>query len=215
MKNPVIQLSPVNWTTSSLEPAADSLRHGGLVIYPTETVYGLGAAIYSEKAVQRVFEIKGRDEDKPISVMIAAPQELAELCPAIPSQAEALIEAFWPGPLTLVLPAGERMPDHLKGRKNAVGVRCPDHDVCNALVKLAGQPLTSTSANFSGEPAPVSVADIPRRLREGVDFVLDSGTCRERVPSTVVDVTSGTPQLLREGAIPFTTIIDRIERKAS
>lgn len=210
----IIELTPGDVKLTELEPAANSLQRGGVVIYPTETVYGLGAVIFSENAVQRVYEIKGREPDKPLSVMIAAREEIAELCSTPTEPAEMLMAAFWPGPLTLVLPVGNRVPAYLKSSKNTIGIRFPDHAICNALVRLAGQPLTSTSANFSGEPAPASGSEIVEPLQNRVDFILDGGACRERMPSTVIDVSTGkTPQLLRAGSISFAKILDCVRGK--
>lgn len=210
----IIELTPGDLNFTEVEPAAHSLQRGGVVIYPTETVYGLGAMMFSESAVQRVYEIKGREPDKPLSVMIASREEIAELCSTLTEPAEMLMAAFWPGPLTLILSAGNRVPAYLKSSKNTIGIRFPDHAICNALVRLVGQPLTSTSANFSGEPTPASFFEISEPLQNRVDFILDGGACRERVPSTVVDVSTGkTPQLLRAGSIPFATILDCVRGK--
>lgn len=202
-KIPIIKLDPVKFELKELQLAVKILREGGVIAYPTETVYGLGANIFSRVAVERIFQIKGRDAHKPLSVMISSLDEADELCEAIPDSGRALMAAFWPGPLTLILNASESVPAYIKSKDDTIGVRFPDHPVCIGLVQLLGEPITSTSANLAGENPPVQAEEVKANLGDQIDFLIDGGECVVQIPSTVVDITAEEPRLLRAGAIPF------------
>ncbi len=201
-----LSLSPSRFTDDELAPAIAFMRINGLVAYPTETVYGLGASMASKTAVERIFEIKGREPGKPVSLMISEPSMLADLCREVTELAQRLISEFWPGPLTLVFKASPGVPEYLQSKQGTVGIRCPDHQLSVALVRLLGAPITSTSANLSGQPAPVDAQGVIAQLGNRLDCLIDSGACRVQTPSTVVDVTGDRPVLLRPGAIDFTEI---------
>ena len=183
-----------------LERAVEALRRGGLVAYPTDTVYGLAALPTDDEAVRRLFEAKKRPLDQSTPLLIASPADLALVAGEVPEVARRLMHAFWPGALTIVLPKALRF--HSKAIVgDSVGVRVPDHPVPRELVRLLGAPITGTSANVSGEPEPVTADDVRAQLGDAVDLVIDGGRCAGGRPSTVVDCTVAPPRIVREGAI--------------
>ena len=186
--------APVSAETIAL--AADALREGGIVAYPTETVYGLAVNPFSEAALRRLMNAKGRPESNPILCIIAGPEQLDALVANVSPEARRCIEKFWPGPLSLVLPKAPGVPDLLTAGSGRVCVRCPDHDTARALCTAFGGPITSTSANRSGKPPVSSLDDL---ALEGIALALDAGPLPPSPPSTVYDPYSG--EVLREGAI--------------
>lgn len=185
--------------SSQLQPAIEVLQNGGVVIFPTDTVYGIGCDALNAAAVERVFRIKGREMGKPVPVLVASMDDLPRLVRTVSPMARALMEKFLPGGVTVVLPKLESVPDIVTARADTMGVRIPDHPVTLTLLRLSGVALIAPSANFSGEPPARRVADIPTSLLEQVDTVIDDGDAPGGVPSTVVDVTSLPPRILREG----------------
>ena len=185
--------------TSQLQPAIEVLQSGGVVVFPTDTVYGIGCDALNEDAVEKVFHIKGREAGKPLPVLVASVDDLPRLVRTVPPIARELMEKFLPGGVTVVLPKRESVPDIVTAGMETIGVRIPDHPVTLALLRLSGVALTAPSANFSGEPPAQRVADIPTSLLEQVDVVIDDGDAPGGVPSTVVDMTSPVPRILREG----------------
>jgi L-threonylcarbamoyladenylate synthase len=184
-----------------VDEAAAIIRAGGLVAFPTETVYGLGADALNAAAVARIFDAKGRPADNPIIVHIADVTALPPLVAAIPPGARTLIARCWPGPLTLVLPASPAVPEVTRGGLPTVAVRMPAHPVAQALIRAAGRPIAAPSANRSGRPSPTTADHVLADLRDAVDVVLDAGPTPVGVESTVVDVTGPTPVLLRPGGV--------------
>lgn len=183
----------------NLQAAIDRLRAGGVVAFPTETVYGLGADAFNESAVRRVFELKGRPANNPLIVHVADAAMARQVVAAWPREAEALAAAFWPGPLSLVLPRSPRVPDMVTAGSPNVAVRCPDHPLALELLRAFG-PLVGPSANPSGQLSPTT-ADHVRAVFDKEDVpVLDGGPCRAGIESTVVSVI-GTPRILRPGVI--------------
>lgn len=181
--------------------AAEAIRRGELVAFPTETVYGLGADALEPAAVMRIFAAKGRPADNPLIVHIAHVSELSALVREIPEVAQRLAARFWPGPLTLVLERQPHVPDVTTGGLNTVAVRVPSHPVSLALIRASGRPLAAPSANRSGRPSPTRAEDVIADLEEHVAVLLDAGPCSVGVESTVLDVSSGTPVLLRPGGL--------------
>jgi len=184
---------------SKIEAAARVLKEGGLVIYPTETFYGLGAAVSRADAVHRIGQLKGRGDGKPMAVIAGDEAAARSLWREVPPEAELFIRQFWPGPLTLVLPARAGLPFEI-GSTGMVGVRVSSHPVALELARLVG-PIISTSANLSGNRESTKVKHIDARLRESVDRILDAGTTPGGAPSTVLGFKDGKPVVLREGAI--------------
>ena len=181
--------------------AAEIIKNGGLVAIPTETVYGLGANGLDESAVMKIFEAKGRPQDNPLILHISGAEEIERYCHHIPGAAYALAEKFWPGPLTIVLPARRSVPRRTTGGLDTVAVRCPDSVVTREIIRLAGVPLAAPSANISGKPS-TTTADHVRHDHDGrIDAIVDGGPCRVGVESTIVDLTEERPRLLRPGGI--------------
>lgn len=184
-----------------IEEAACILRRGGTVAFPTETVYGLGANGLDEAAVAKIFAAKGRPVDNPLILHIATLEELKLLIRELPPLAEKLMRSFWPGPLTLVLPRSERIPDIVTGGLDTVAVRMPDHMVAQLLIAKAGVPVAAPSANLSGRPSPTCAMAVWDDLHGKIDVVIDGGPSGIGVESTVVDMTGEIPVLLRPGGI--------------
>ena len=181
--------------------AAQLIKSGELVAIPTETVYGLGANGLDETAVAKIFEAKGRPQDNPLILHIWGAEQMAELCHDIPRAAYDLAEKFWPGPLTIVLPAREVVPKRTTGGLSTVAVRCPDCDVTRQIIRLSGVPIAAPSANISGKPS-TTTAEHVRHDHDGrIAAIVDGGKCRVGVESTIVDLTGDKPRLLRPGGI--------------
>jgi L-threonylcarbamoyladenylate synthase len=187
-------------TDENLRRAADLLRAGELVVMPTETVYGLGC-LPSAEAVQRLFHAKGRPESRPIPILVSSTAALKQVVLEWPPQAQALIEAFWPGPLTIVVPAAPSLPQELTAGTGTVGVRQPRHPVAIRLLELAGGYLAVTSANRSGEEPAATAQEAVAALGASVAAAIDGGPAELGVPSTVVSLVGGEVQVLRLGAI--------------
>jgi L-threonylcarbamoyladenylate synthase len=187
--------------TSDIEKAAGVLRAGGLVALPTETVYGLGANAEDPAAVSRIFQVKGRPPSHPLIVHIGGAEQLDDWVQEVPATARLLAEHFWPGPLTLVLRRGRRVPSEATGGLETVAVRVPDHPVALALLSAFGGGVTAPSANRFGSVSPTTADDVRAELGDGVDFVLDGGACEVGVESTIVDATGEIPTILRPGGV--------------
>ena len=192
--------------TREVRRAAEVLRAGGIVAYPTETFYGLGALASSRAALARLASAKLRPEGKPLPVLVSGREMLAGLVARLEPVASALADRFWPGPLTLVLPAAPGLAPEIAA-DGTVGLRVPGSEVARALSRLAGGPITSTSANPSGGPPPVRPSDLDPALAARVDAVLDGGETPGGLPSTVVAVEDGQVRLLRAGAVPWEAIL--------
>ncbi|MGA5037026.1 L-threonylcarbamoyladenylate synthase [Streptomyces capoamus] len=187
--------------TSDIEKAAGVLRAGGLVALPTETVYGLGANAEDPTAVSRIFQVKGRPPSHPLIVHIGGADQLDDWVEEVPATARLLAEHFWPGPLTLVLRRGRRVPLEATGGLETVAVRVPDHPVALALLSAFGGGVTAPSANRFGQVSPTTAQHVRAELGDGVDFVLDGGPCEVGVESTIVDATGEVPSILRPGGV--------------
>ncbi|GMU41360.1 MAG: threonylcarbamoyl-AMP synthase [Chloroflexota bacterium] len=186
---------------AAIRQAAEAIRRGELVAFPTETVYGLGADALDPAAVARIFEAKGRPADNPLIVHVARAEDLDALVRRVPPEAHLLAAYFWPGPLTLVLPRRPHVPDITTGGLNTVAVRVPAHPVALALIEACGRPLAAPSANRSGRPSPTRAEDVIADLGDRVAVVLDAGPCSVGLESTVLDLSSNTPVLLRPGGV--------------
>ena len=185
----------------ALPEAVTVLRGGGLVAYPSDTVYGLGAAASDERAVARVFAVKGRDAEKAISLLLADAADLAPLCAEVPFLTRVLAQRYWPGPLTLVLRRSPAYQSAALGGGDSVAVRVPDHPFLRELIRALGEPITGTSANRSGRPACRSAQEAEQELGDAVDLVIDGGPSGVGPESTVVSLTGSLAVVLREGAI--------------
>jgi len=179
----------------------DIIAGGGVVAYPTDTFYGLGADPRNPRAVRRLFAVKGRSERRPVLLLIADADEAAAWVSSLPAQARLLMEWFWPGPLTLVLPARHDVLPELTGGTGRIGLRVPDSELTRSLLRFLGSGLTGTSANRSGGSDPRSADDVLDALGDRIDLVLDGGPSRAVLPSTVVDAAEDPPRVLRAGAV--------------
>ena len=195
----------------SLTLAAQTILEGGVIVYPTETIYGIGANALDPKIVDKVYRIKQRPKSNPILVLIPDRISLEELVTGIPDTAELLIDKFWPGPLTIVFKASPIVSPILTAGSGKIGIRLSSDDFCHELLSICKIPITSTSANLSGEPNPDSIGIINKSVLDSVDLVVDAGKLSSQTPSTVVDVTKGKVELLREGAILFEKIREAIK----
>ena len=186
----------------SLLQAGKLIREGELVAFPTETVYGLGANALDARAVSRIFEAKGRPGDNPLIVHIAEEDQLAPLIQGTPcDMARRLMDAFWPGPLTLIFPKSDQVPMSVTAGLNTVAVRMPSHPAASALIRAAQRPIAAPSANRSGRPSPTLAAHVLEDMDGRIPLILDGGECEVGLESTVVDVTGEAPRILRPGRV--------------
>ncbi len=191
---------------SVLDRAVALLRAGRLVVYPTETVYGIGADPFDEEALTRLQQAKRRAEPKPVLLIAASLTDAEPFIASMPPQAALLAEAFWPGPLTLLFAARETVSRHLTQGTGRIGVRIPSSTLCRSLAALFGRPITSTSANRTGEPTPADIAGIEAVLAPSIALYLDAGALPPSKPSTIVDLAVTPCRLMREGAVPIERI---------
>lgn len=181
--------------------AGEILASGGIVAFPTDTVYGLGAVYSDEAAVKKIFEAKGRDEGKPLSILISDISQVNELAEDIPKEAKALMKAFWPGALTLICRKSDKVPYSVTAGGETVGIRMPADPVALAVIAAAGSPLAAPSANLSGKRSSVTFADVMEDLNGRIDAAIDAGSCPIGVSSTVLDLSEGDIKILREGTV--------------
>ena len=181
--------------------AANIIKNGGLVAIPTETVYGLGANGLDEQAVAKIFEAKGRPQDNPLILHIAGAEQIEQFAHHIPQATYDLAEKFWPGPLTIILPARDLIPKRTTGGLDTVGLRCPDCEITRQIIRLSGVPIAAPSANISGKPSTTTAEHVLHDHNGRIDAIVDGGPCRVGVESTIVDLTERRPRLLRPGGI--------------
>jgi L-threonylcarbamoyladenylate synthase len=189
----------------ALPSALEVLKSGGLVAFPTDTVYGVGALAFDRMAVESIYTAKDRPVEKAIPILIGDVEDLAKVAISIPEIALKLAAHFWPGPLTLVIPKNPELSDIVSAGPT-VGVRMPDHLFARSLLRTAG-PMAVTSANLSGQPSPTTAGDVFSQLGKRIALIIDGGITPGGVPSTVVDCTSGEPQIIRSGPIPKREIL--------
>ncbi|MDR1208890.1 MAG: threonylcarbamoyl-AMP synthase [Clostridiales bacterium] len=201
LRQGVVTVSAAVSETIFLERAASIIRSGGLVAFPTETVYGLGADALNPDAARRIYAAKGRPSDNPLIVHIADPGDIAPLTERVTPAAEKLINMFWPGPLTVILKKTKLVPDETTGGLDTVAVRMPDHPAALGLIRLSGVPVAAPSANISGRPSPTRAEHVAADLGGVIDMIMDGGECRVGLESTVADCTGDVPVILRPGAI--------------
>ena len=186
---------------STAKTAADIIKAGGLVAIPTETVYGLGANGLDPEAVVKIFEVKGRPQDNPLILHVADAAQIEDFCHSIPQAAYDLAQRFWPGPLTMVLPARDTVPKRTTANLPTVAVRCPDSPITREIIRLAGVPLAAPSANLSGKPSTTTAEHVYHDHNGKIPLIVDGGPCRVGVESTIVDLTETPARLLRPGGI--------------
>ncbi|MFH0775617.1 MAG: L-threonylcarbamoyladenylate synthase [bacterium] len=195
----------VNPTEDTIKEAASIIKRGGLVAFPTETVYGLGADGLNSDAVAKVFQAKKRSLSNPLPLHIADRSWLCEIV-YLNDRAETLIGRFWPGALTIILPKKDVVPDIVTAGFPKVGLRMPDNPIALELIKAVGRPITGTSANITGFPSPITAKDVEKYLKDTVELILDGGTCPIGLESTILDLTENPPKLLRRGGLAIEKI---------
>ncbi len=194
-----------------IQQAAESVRNGGLIVYPTETVYGLGVDPFNPKALDRVYKLKGRESEKALIILIHSAEDLESLVVEIPPVAQRLIESFWPGPLTLIFKARPELPRELLGDRDTIAIRVSNAITTSVLLEALDGPLTSTSANRSANPPVLSAEEAAREFQSEVDLILDGGIATSSQPSTLLNVITNPVSLLREGRISASEIRDVAE----
>ncbi|UCH51324.1 MAG: threonylcarbamoyl-AMP synthase [Chloroflexota bacterium] len=185
-----------------IDRAIEILKAGGIVAFPTDTVYGLGGDAFNTEVAERIYEVKQRPRHLPLPLVLADLAQVACVVDSVPGIASFLMSYFWPGGLTLVLPRGNSLPDIITAGGNKVAIRVPDHVVPLTLIRRLGAPIIGTSANISDNPSPVTAEGVEQQLGKQVDLIVDMGECPGGLESTVVDVTGVTPVILRHGIIP-------------
>jgi L-threonylcarbamoyladenylate synthase len=213
----VIRVDPGAPDAAALARAADCLRRGGLVAFPTETVYGLGVHALDRAAVRRLFEAKGRPATDPLIVHVTSLEELPTLVAAVPESVVRLADRFWPGPLTVVLPRSVSVPDEVTAGLHTVAIRIPAHPVAHALIAAAGVPVAAPSANLFSRPSPTRASHVLDDLAGRIDLVVDGGPTPVGVESTVLDLTGQVPTILRPGAVSLQmlrAILPEVEQRS-
>lgn len=205
MKTPILEINSQQPEEDRIRIGAQTLRAGDLVIIPTETVYGIAADMRNQKAVKRLYKIKQRPEDKPFSRLINNQEDVEDFATGLDQSVFKLIDRFWPGPLTLILPG--------KGNNNTIGLRMPDNNIALKLIAAVGAPLLCPSANLSGRPAPVNLDQAIKDLGDKVDLAIDGGRARFGIESSIVDLTNIPYKIKREGALSSKEIKKAIDQK--
>ena len=194
-------------TEENLLRAAEMIKRGELVAFPTETVYGLGADGLKVEACRKIFIAKGRPSDKPLSLHVSS-LEMVEQVAQVSAQAEKLFERFCPGALTIILPKNKIVPDFVTSGRSSVGIRFPANEVALSLIRLSGTPIAAPSANLSNLPPPKTAREVLENLSGRVEIILDGGQCEFGISSTIIDLTTTEPQILRHGAISAEKIME-------
>lgn len=201
MKTEIININPFFPDARAVTEAARVIKKGGIIAFPTETIYGLGVDARNETAVRRIYEIKNRPAHKPILILIPSQGQLGQFVTEIPPVAEKLMKVYWPGALTIVFPAKPTTSSILRGGGQTIGIRIPPHAATLALLRECDCPLTAPSANLADGKNPLTAQDVLDQLGDRIDLILDAGPSLTSVPSTVIDVTKKPPQIIRSGAV--------------
>jgi L-threonylcarbamoyladenylate synthase len=207
----IIRIDPQQPSPQSLISAVEILTAGGVVVYTTETFYGLGVDALNQKAIKKVFTIKGRSFAQPLLILIPEQDYLPRYVTEVSEKARRLMEHFWPGPLTIVFSASPQLPSILTAGTKKIAIRISPHPIARALTSAFAGPLTSTSANISGEQSPATAKEVFSHLGGMIDLIIDGGKTPGQMPSTIVDVTFSPPQLVREGVVSFSEILTFLE----
>lgn len=201
METMIYEIDDDDLDSPSLGKCADILRRGGTVAFPTETVYGLGANGLMPEAIRKIYQVKGRPSDNPLILHIAHIAEIQSLVETIPQGAQAVMDEFWPGPLTLIFKKSPLVPSEITGGLDTVAIRMPSHPIARRLIELAGIPLAAPSANLSGKPSPTASQHVIKDLKGRVDAIVAGGNCEIGLESTVLDMTQEPPMILRPGGV--------------
>ena len=210
MKTRVLSVNPTQPEAEAIREASQVLARGGLVAFPTDTLYALGASALDPRAIERVLAAKGRHHGKPLSLLLPSAEMAGELADELPDAVRALMQAFWPGPLTIVLRASSKVPAILAGATGTVGLRVPAGALARSLLAAFGGPITGTSANKSGGADPGDARAVQKAVGGQIDLILDGGRVALGIPSTVIDCAAAPARILREGAVPRSAFAGRI-----
>ncbi|OGL46372.1 MAG: threonylcarbamoyl-AMP synthase [Candidatus Schekmanbacteria bacterium RBG_16_38_11] len=197
----IIKVDPLKPDLNLLMKAEEVLRKGGVIAYPTDTVYGLGVNALNEEAVRKVFSLKKRDESKPLLLVVSEEFNLKKIITEVSPQALKLIKTFWPGPLTIIFKANNKLSPLLTGGTGKIGVRAPDNLIALKLLSLCRFPITSTSANPSGMEEAKTAEEVKNYFSKKIDLIIDGGKCQKALPSTIVEIEKGEIKVLRKGMI--------------
>lgn len=202
MKTRLVPVDARNPEVDTIRQAVEALKRGGLVAFPTDTLYALGADALNPAAVERVITVKGRQHGKPLSVLLPSVESAQALAANLPPGLAAVMAKFWPGPLTIVVKASSAVPSILNGATGTIGLRIPGGAVAQALLSVFGKPIIGTSANKAGAADPADAKTVQRGVGGQIDLILDGGRVALGVPSTILDCTATPAKILREGAVP-------------
>ncbi|MCD6153052.1 MAG: threonylcarbamoyl-AMP synthase [Syntrophobacterales bacterium] len=208
----ILKLDPDNPDQPSIDKAADILREGGIIAYPTETFYGLGADAENEKAIEKIYTIKGRNFKNPISIIIGNRTDVIKLVKDVPETGSLLMNRFWPGGLTILFEASHNVPRQLTAGTGKIGIRLSGNLIATSLAKTFSKAVTATSANLSGQKECLSVDDVIDSIGNSVDAIIAGGSTLGGLASTIVDVTTDPPNIVREGVVPTTFIFDMLRK---
>ncbi|RLE80668.1 MAG: threonylcarbamoyl-AMP synthase [Thermoprotei archaeon] len=208
----LVKVDPLNPDTRLIAKVAKIVKQGGLVIYPTDTVYGLGADPFNVDAVRKVYEVKQRPREKPLPVLISEIKHLENLAYVTP-EARTLARIFWPGALTIILKKKKNVPEIITCGRDIIAVRVPGHKVALALIECCGGALIGTSANLSGAPPPRTLEDALSQIGEKVDAAIDAGPCPAGLPSTILDLTKDPPLIVRKGPVKIEELEKALGKK--
>ena len=208
----IIKIDPVKPEPEKIDEAVAILKSGGVIGFPTETFYGLGADARNEAAIGKIFDVKGRDFNNPILVVVGEPGHIGLFAQDIPAQARALMKRYWPGPVTILFEASAAVSPKLTAGSGKIGIRLTSHPIARELSRRLGGPLTATSANLSGAPECSSAAEVLAQLEGKIDGIVDGGPTPGGKGSTIVDATVSPAKVLREGVIPAALIQETLAR---
>lgn len=209
----VIKINPNRIEADKIKKIAEVLKEEGVIVYPTDTFYGLGASCFSERAIKKIYRLKRRSLSKPLSLLVSGLDMVQSIASDIPSLFWELAEKFWPGPLTIILKASGQLPRSLLGPKNSIGIRLPGVLWLQKLMNEAGFPITATSANISGEKEITRPEKVMAIFYGRVALIADGGKAKGALPSTVLELTSPQAEILREGAVPRSLLEKYLGRK--
>jgi len=201
MKTKILKINPKQLDKSAIKEAGEILQQGGLVAIPTETVYGLGANALDQEGAKKTYQVKGRPSDNPLIIHIAKLEDLEKIIIKRPSEVDLLAKAFWPGPLTMIMEKSSLVPYEITGGQESVAVRMPAHKVAQAIIEAAGGFVTAPSANTSGRPSPTTAAHVKEDLDGKIEMIVDAGKVEIGLESTIIDMTTSPPAILRPGEI--------------
>jgi L-threonylcarbamoyladenylate synthase len=208
IKTKVVKMDPDNIDYNIIKEAAHIINNGGIVVFPTETVYGIGADALNDKAVDKIFKAKGRPQDNPLIVHISSFDELYNLTESVPEGAKKLADSYWPGPLTMILFKKDILSDKITAGLDTAAIRLPIHKIALALIKESKKPIAAPSANTSGKPSPTEASHVIEDLMGKVDMIIDGGSTDIGLESTVVDMTGEIPMILRPGGVTIEDIVN-------